>query len=143
MTSEQIPEELDFASIDVSFISLGLILPALRPLMRADAEVVALVKPQFEAGRDKVGRKGVVREKSTHLEVIEAVMVFARSIGFEILNLEYSPIKGPEGNIEYLMHIRKGSGAEAVKTLISLTVKMAHEELSNEKMQQNRQYAGE
>ena len=95
-----------FASIDVSFISLTKVLGPVKALLTDDGQVVCLIKPQFEAGREKVGRKGVVREKSTHLEVIEAVMVFARSIGFEILNLEYSPIKGPEGNIEYLLYLQ-------------------------------------
>ena len=97
---------ISFASVDVSFISLTKILLPARALLSNTGEMVCLIKPQFEAGRDKVGRKGVVREKSTHLEVIEAVMVFARSIGFEILNLEYSPIKGPEGNIEYLLYLQ-------------------------------------
>ena len=106
VTGEQVPDRIQFASIDVSFISLTKVLGPVKALLTDDGQVVCLIKPQFEAGRDKVGRKGVVREKSTHLEVIEAVMVFARSIGFEILNLEYSPIKGPEGNIEYLLYLQ-------------------------------------
>ena len=143
MVPGDIPDRPDFASVDVSFISLTKILPPARAMLTDDGEMVCLIKPQFEAGRDKVGKKGVVRDPKIHEEVIGEIVCFAAENGFDVLNLDFSPIKGPEGNIEYLMHIRKGSGAEAVKTLISLTVKMAHEELSNEKMQQNRQYAGE
>ena len=143
MVPGDIPDRPDFASVDVSFISLTKILPPARAMLTDDGEMACLIKPQFEAGRDKVGKKGVVRDPKIHEEVIGEIVCFAAENGFDVLNLDFSPIKGPEGNIEYLMHIRKGSGAEAVKTLISLTVKMAHEELSNEKMQQNRQYAGE
>ena len=143
MVPGDIPDRPDFASVDVSFISLTKILPPARAMLTDDGEMVCLIKPQFEAGRDKVGKKGVVRDPKIHEEVIGEIVCFAAENGFDVLNLDFSRIKGPEGNIEYLMHIRKGSGAEAVKTLISLTVKMAHEELSNEKMQQNRQYAGE
>lgn len=107
VTSEQIPEEIDFASIDVSFISLKLIFPALMPLLKADGECVCLVKPQFEAGKEKVGKKGVVRDKSTHAEVIENVIGYACDNGFSVLNLDFSPVKGPEGNIEYLLYIKK------------------------------------
>ena len=102
LTREQIPEPLDFASIDVSFISLRLILPPLRPLMRPGGEVVCLVKPQFEAGREKVGKKGVVRDSAVHLEVLEGFLDHAAQAGFYVKALDYSPIKGPEGNIEYL-----------------------------------------
>ena len=112
LTSEQIPGELDYASIDVSFISLGLILPALRPLMRADAEVVALVKPQFEAGREKVGKNGVVREPAVHLEVIRQVLATAEELGFCPWGLDFSPIKGPKGNIEYLLWLGKQAAPE-------------------------------
>lgn len=107
VTREQIPEEIDFASIDVSFISLKLIFPALMPLLKTEGECVCLVKPQFEAGKEKVGKKGVVREKSTHIEVIENVIGYASDNGFSILNLDFSPVKGPEGNIEYLLYIKK------------------------------------
>ena len=106
LTREQVPEAIDFFSVDVSFISLSLILPAVRPLLAEQGRAVCLIKPQFEAGREKVGKKGVVREKSTHLEVIRMVMDFAESLGFEALNLEFSPIKGPEGNIEYLLYLQ-------------------------------------
>ena len=107
VTNEQIPEEIDFASIDVSFISLKLIFPALRPLLKNDGECVCLVKPQFEAGKDKVGKKGVVREKNTHVQVIENVIGFALDNDFSVLDLDFSPVKGPEGNIEYLLYIKK------------------------------------
>ena len=103
---EDIGEQLDFASIDVSFISLTKVLGPVKALLREDGQIVCLIKPQFEAGREKVGKKGVVREKSTHLEVIRMVMDFAESLGFEALNLEFSPIKGPEGNIEYLLYLQ-------------------------------------
>ncbi|OUQ17314.1 TlyA family RNA methyltransferase [Lachnoclostridium sp. An138] len=104
---EQIEEPPAFASIDVAFISLTKVLRPVRELLTADGQVVALIKPQFEAGREKVGKKGVVREKSTHLEVICQVLAYAWSIGFDILALEFSPIKGPEGNIEYLAWLQK------------------------------------
>lgn len=107
VTAEQIPEKIDFASIDVSFISLKLIFPALWPILKEDGECVCLVKPQFEAGKDKVGKKGVVRERSTHVEVIENVIGFALDNGFSVLDLSFSPVKGPEGNIEYLLYIKK------------------------------------
>ncbi len=107
VTPEDIGEEIDFSSIDVSFISLTKVLMPIRNYLKADGQIVALIKPQFEAGREKVGKKGVVREKSTHLEVIEMVLSYAASIGFKILNLDFSPIKGPEGNIEYLVHLEK------------------------------------
>lgn len=108
VTREQIPEPIDFASIDVSFISLTKVLGPVKALLKEGGQIVCLIKPQFEAGREKVGKKGVVREKSVHLEVIRMVMDFALSSGFQILNLEYSPIRGPEGNIEYLLHLQNG-----------------------------------
>ena len=106
VTPEDIGERIEFASIDVSFISLTKVLGPVKQLLTDDGQVVCLIKPQFEAGREKVGKKGVVREKSVHLEVIEMVMDYARSIGFGILGLEFSPIKGPEGNIEYLLYLQ-------------------------------------
>ena len=106
-TPEDIGEPVDFSSIDVSFISLTKVLGPVKEILSPGGEVVALIKPQFEAGREKVGKKGVVREKSTHLEVIQMVMAYAAEIGFEIRNLEFSPIKGPEGNIEYLLYLHK------------------------------------
>ena len=104
---EDLPEALDFASVDVSFISLGLILPAVKDLLKEDAQMVCLIKPQFEAGRDKVGKKGVVRDPLVHEEVIARITAMASSLGFSVLALDYSPIRGPEGNIEYLMHLQK------------------------------------
>ena len=105
LTTEQIPELLNFASIDVSFISLKLILPALRPLMAEGGEVACLVKPQFEAGREKVGKKGVVRDPAVHLEVLEHFLEHAAQANFYVAGLTYSPIRGPEGNIEYLGYL--------------------------------------
>ena len=107
VTPEDIPDALDFASVDVSFISLTKILIPARKLLKAGGQMVCLIKPQFEAGRGKVGKNGVVREPQIHEEVIRKIIDYADSIGFEVLHLEYSPIKGPEGNIEYLLHIRK------------------------------------
>ena len=112
VTPEDIGEPVDFSSIDVSFISLTKVLTPIRDYLKADGEIVALIKPQFEAGREKVGKKGVVREKSTHREVIRKVMDHAQSIGFDLCALDFSPIKGPEGNIEYLIHLKKSGGAE-------------------------------
>ena len=106
VTPEDIGDRIEFASIDVSFISLTKVLGPVKQLLTDEGQVVCLIKPQFEAGREKVGKKGVVREKSVHLEVIEMVMDDARSIGFGILGLEFSPIKGPEGNIEYLLYLQ-------------------------------------
>ena len=102
LTNEQIPDELDFASVDVSFISLNLILPPLRGLMKRSGQAVCLIKPQFEAGKDKVGKKGVVRDKAVHQEVLEHFLEHAASAGFGVRGLTWSPIRGPEGNIEYL-----------------------------------------
>ncbi len=107
VTHEQIPEDIDFASVDVSFISLKIILPVLRELLKGDGQAVCLIKPQFEAGREKIGKKGVVRDPQVHIEVIENIVAFALESRFDVKNLDFSPIKGPEGNIEYLMHIQK------------------------------------
>lgn len=131
VTIEQTKEFVDFASIDVSFISLKLVLPKAKELVIAGGEIVALIKPQFEAGREKVGKKGVVREKSTHIEVIEFISRFSVENGFEILNLDYSPIKGPEGNIEYLIHLKNGNegyefDSEAHDKKIEAVVEASH-----------------
>lgn len=107
MVPEDIEDQLDFASVDVSFISLTKILIPARNLLKENGQMVCLIKPQFEAGKDKVGKKGVVREPKVHLEVIEKVFIFAKLVGFDILGLTYSPIKGPEGNIEYLVFLQK------------------------------------
>lgn len=130
VTPEDIADKLDFASVDVSFISLTKVLGPARALLTDEGEMVCLIKPQFEAGKEKVGKKGVVRDKAVHEEVIVKVIDFAKEIGFEILNLEYSPIKGPEGNIEYLVYIRKcetGNNEETVD--IHAVVEAAHGEL--------------
>lgn len=113
MTEQDIPDKLDFASVDVSFISLTKILIPARNLLKTGGEMVCLIKPQFEAGRDKVGKNGVVREPEIHREVIEKIVIYAQGIGFHVLHLEYSPIKGPEGNIEYLVHLKKECEPEA------------------------------
>ncbi len=112
VTHEQIPEEIDFASVDVSFISLKIILPVLRELLKLNGEAVCLIKPQFEAGKEKIGKKGVVRDPGVHTEVVENITAFAVECGFTLKNLDFSPIKGPEGNIEYLMHIMKTDDAQ-------------------------------
>ena len=128
LTHEQIPEELDFASVDVSFISLKLILPPLCGLLRQGGHVACLVKPQFEAGKEKVGKKGVVRDPAVHLEVLEHFLEHAKESGFTVLGLTYSPIRGPEGNIEYLGYLEKGDWQERAFDLKAL-VADSHETL--------------
>ena len=112
VTPEDIEDIIDFASIDVSFISLTKVLLPVKELLRDDGQIVCLIKPQFEAGRENVGKKGVVRDKKIHIQVIEKVIEYAKSIGFGILNLDFSPVKGPEGNIEYLLYLHKISEGE-------------------------------
>ncbi|MDO4618647.1 MAG: TlyA family RNA methyltransferase [Clostridia bacterium] len=126
VTKEDIGEELDFASIDVSFISLKLVLPVAFNLLRDSGEVVALIKPQFEAGRDKVGKKGVVREPEIHKEVIEKVVEASKEIGFGVLGLSFSPVKGPEGNIEYLVHLKKNDSSDITEEIIDKVVDESH-----------------
>lgn len=128
LTHEQVPEELDFASIDVSFISLKLILPAVHGLLREAGHVACLVKPQFEAGREKVGKKGVVRDPAVHREVLEHFLEHAKDSGFTVLGLTYSPIRGPEGNIEYLGYLEKGEWQERSFDLDALVAE-SHETL--------------
>lgn len=124
---EDIGEPLDFASVDVSFISLTKVLPAAKELLKEGAGMVCLIKPQFEAGREKVGKKGVVRDKNVHLEVIQKIIAFATEEGFSVLHLAFSPIKGPEGNIEYLVHLKKdGQGRIAEGVSPEQTVEEAH-----------------
>ena len=113
LTHEDIPEELDFASIDVSFISLKLIFPAVYGLLREGGEIACLIKPQFEAGREKVGKKGVVRDPAVHLEVLENFLNYAKENHFTVLGMTFSPIRGPEGNIEYLGFLRKSNEPDA------------------------------
>lgn len=112
VTREQIPEEIDFASVDVSFISLKLILPVMHTLLKNGGKSVCLIKPQFEAGKENIGKKGVVRDKSVHADVIAKITEFAAENGFAVLDVDFSPIKGPEGNIEYLMFIEKREKGE-------------------------------
>ena len=128
LTHEQIGDELDFASIDVSFISLSLIFPALYQLLSEHGEVACLIKPQFEAGREKVGKKGVVRDKAVHLEVLEHFLEHAKANHFTVLGITYSPIRGPEGNIEYLGYLRKDGGADAEVDLADI-VEQSHSAL--------------
>lgn len=125
---EDIGESIDFASIDVSFISLSKVLPAAYNLLGERGEIVALIKPQFEAGREKVGKKGVVREKSTHIEVIQNCFAYAKENGFFVRELEFSPVKGPEGNIEYLYHLVKSGDIDS-DIDIEAVVNTAHEKL--------------
>ncbi|MCI2056676.1 MAG: TlyA family RNA methyltransferase [Oscillibacter sp.] len=120
LTHEQVPDELDFASIDVSFISLKLILPAVCSILKENGHVACLVKPQFEAGREKVGKKGVVRDPAVHVEVLEHFLIHAKESGFTVLGLTYSPIRGPEGNIEYLGFLEKGELPEQTFDLKAL-----------------------
>ncbi len=129
LTPDQVAEPAGFASIDVSFISLTKVLEPVRQLLTENGEVVCLIKPQFEAGREKVGKKGVVREKSTHLEVIEKVISYAKEIGFTVLNLDFSPIKGPEGNIEYLLYLTKNASCEEIVVNPKGVVDNAHQSL--------------
>ncbi len=128
VTRQEIPDEADFASIDVSFISLCLVLPKVYELLGDKGKCVALIKPQFEAGREKVGKKGVVREKSTHVEVVEKIIDFAKETGFTVKGLDFSPIKGPEGNIEYLLYVSKEEG-ESVSVFPEDVVNASHNEL--------------
>lgn len=107
VTREQVPDELDFASVDVSFISLSLIIPVMRTLLKDSGKAVCLIKPQFEAGKENVGKKGVVRDKAVHIAVIEKIINLVKENKFSLLGLDFSPIKGPEGNIEYLCYIQK------------------------------------
>lgn len=128
---EDLQEQADFSSIDVSFISLTKVLLPVYNLLKEDGEVVCLIKPQFEAGREKVGKKGVVRDPKVHEEVIEKVIAYGQSIGYATLHLEFSPIKGPEGNIEYLLHLKKKTDEfleDAVLDVKEIVAK-AHEEL--------------
>ena len=136
MTEDDIDEKASFVSIDVSFISLTKILPVVYRILNTGGEVVALIKPQFEAGREKVGKKGVVRDPKVHEEVIEKICDFASTNGFELLHLDYSPIKGPEGNIEYLLHMRKTETMENGHTMtdqIKEVVDASHADLAKNK----------
>ena len=131
VTPDDVADRIQFSSIDVSFISLTKVLTPVRNLLTDDGQIVCLIKPQFEAGREKVGKHGVVRDKDVHIEVINKVIDYAMSIGFEILNLEFSPVKGPEGNIEYLLHLQKIAEPQIkeIPFIVENVVEKAHEVL--------------
>lgn len=130
VTDEQVPDKIDFFSVDVSFISLKLILPVARELLSESGEAVCLIKPQFEAGKENVGKNGVVRDKSVHISVVEMIVDFCLNNGFDVLGLDYSPIKGPQGNIEYLIHIRKSDEPKLLTEKTAESVVMdSHTEL--------------
>lgn len=128
VTPEQLGEPLDLSVVDVSFISLKLVLPVIQRLLKPTGQVLCLIKPQFEAGKDKVGKKGVVRDKETHLEVLEGFLTLAGELGFTVLNLTYSPVRGPEGNIEFLGHLSITPG-ESKPFTAQQVVDEAHETL--------------
>lgn len=125
LTPEDLGEPLDLSVVDVSFISLRIVLPAIRALLKPTGQVVCLIKPQFEAGREKVGKKGVVRDPAVHLEVLQMFTALAKELNFTICNLTFSPVKGPEGNIEFLGHLSMAPGEEHIPELEAL-VSEAH-----------------
>ncbi len=130
VTREQVPDEVDFASVDVSFISLKLILPVMHTLLKDGGQSVCLIKPQFEAGKENIGKKGVVRDKSVHENVVENITGFAAENGFKVIGVDFSPIKGPEGNIEYLMYIEKSEVGEMLwEGSVHELVELSHENL--------------
>ena len=124
---EDVPEKIQFASVDVSFISLSLVLPAALSVLDENREMVMLIKPQFEAGKDKVGKKGVVRDPAVHEEIIEKIYDLVLASGLQAAGLDFSPVKGPEGNIEYLIHVLDGKGPSVERSQISEVVRKAHE----------------
>ncbi len=128
ITKEQIPDPIELAVMDVSFISIKLVLPAVKELLLPGADIICLIKPQFEAGREEVGKKGVVRDSNVHCEVIHNILDFAPEIGLSVQGLDYSPIKGPEGNIEYICHLKNGQ-FDAASVDVEALVKASHEAL--------------
>ena len=128
VTEEQIPELLDLAVMDVSFISIRLVMPAVKNLLKPGADFICLIKPQFEAGREEVGKKGVVRDKAVHEDVVRGIIEFAPTLGFSVMGLDYSPIKGPEGNIEYICYLKNGE-YDAPAVDVSAVVAASHEAL--------------
>ena len=128
VTPEQLGEPLDLSVVDVSFISLKLVLPVIKTLLKPTGQVLCLIKPQFEAGKEKVGKKGVVREKSTHKEVLDNFVALADELQFKILGLTFSPVKGPEGNIEFLAHLTLDD-ADGIRPDTALVVESAHQTL--------------
>lgn len=131
VTAQQIPEPIDLAVMDLSFISLALVLPPVRALLKEDGRVICLIKPQFEAGREAVGKKGVVRDRAVHLRVLEKFQTDARSAGFTVLDMNHSPVKGPEGNIEYLGYL-SARETEAPPMDLEALVEASHRELGKE-----------
>ena len=128
VTEEQIPEPIDLAVMDVSFISIRLVLPVVKGFLKPGADYICLIKPQFEAGREEVGKKGVVRDVRVHERVVHELLAFSREIGFSVMGLDYSPIKGPEGNIEYICHLKNGV-FEAPELDVSAVVAASHQNL--------------
>ena len=128
VTEEQIPEPIELAVMDVSFISIRLVIPAVHRLLLPDADYICLIKPQFEAGREEVGKKGVVRDSAVHEHVVREILDFAQAEGFSVFGLDYSPIKGPEGNIEYICHLRNCAG-QSKEFDVAAVVKASHEAL--------------
>lgn len=126
LEADTLPEKVDVATIDVAFISLDKVLPAVKKIIADDGIVIALIKPQFEAGKENVGKKGVVRDPQVHLTVINNVIATARELGFKIAGLDYSPVKGPEGNIEYLLYLKNAADAEEIAVDPDDTVKKSH-----------------
>ena len=128
VTPEDLGEPLDLSVVDVSFISLKIVLPAIRNLLKPTGQILCLIKPQFEAGKDKVGKKGVVRDPAIHLEVLENFVALSKELGMTLRNLTFSPVKGPEGNIEFLGHLSMEEEGGIVADLPAI-VAAAHEEL--------------
>lgn len=126
LEADSLPEKVDVATIDVAFISLDKVLPAVKKIIADDGIVIALIKPQFEAGKENVGKKGVVRDPQVHLTVINNVIATAKELGFKIAGLDYSPVKGPEGNIEYLLYLKNAADAEEIAVDPDETVKKSH-----------------
>ncbi len=132
VTKKEIPDPLDFASVDVSFISLSIIVPALVPLLKENGRAVCLIKPQFEAGKEKVGKKGVVRDAAVHKEVIEKTVSVMLNNGLSVLGLDFSPVKGPEGNIEYLIFVEKHNSPHLAEGInIDLVTNNSHSALDH------------
>ena len=126
LEADSLPEKVDVVTIDVAFISLDKVLPAVKKIIADDGIVIALIKPQFEAGKENVGKKGVVRDPQVHLTVINNVIATAGELGFKIAGLDYSPVKGPEGNIEYLLYLKNAADAEEIAVDPDETVKKSH-----------------
>ena len=130
MQKSALPEQITFASVDVSFISLKIILNVLYEFLSENGEAVCLIKPQFEAGRGNIGKNGVIKSRSIHINIIKGMITHASNLGFNILDVEFSPVKGPEGNIEYLLHIKRGAGEILIsETCVISVVESAHKEL--------------